>query len=1029
MSSFDEFYKKWKKQKGITTDSNYRNLSDTQKVESANTTINDFMQKYQNKLQENTQNTAYKQSSSDNKSLWDKINDTMGDLGYNLKNIALGGKRGFAQMFKGTETQLESNSNYKKQKEEQFLTGTKISDFAKAEVKSDNLLNKKINVSENQGTILDKSLLLKADNSEIKDELGKYKNSISEGKIDVNLMRNSLQKEIDKTSKEIQGNIDNVNNPILKKTAELAPSIGQMGVGMVASSINPAIGTLYFTESAVGSYYDDAKQRGMNDSEARKYSAIMGAMEGATEMIGIENLSKAGKGVKALVKGTGKEVLKEGTEQITKTTLKTVLKDYGIGIADNVIQEALIDPIQEFTAQTVAGKDKAQWDGIGQKMLQDGINGGLVSAILGGANLGIQSCTGVIQKMNNNQEVTQQELQTAVQDASKQLNVEQMITDSTQQQINKYKDYYTGKNLDNNAQNILNQAQNIINNNSTQNLQQNTTQNQINQQNQQTISAQDKNISNLNMTTPIAEKQVKSIIKDFNESAKQYNIDFNNEDLQEINQMFNKRGIKAYFDENTFKNNNDAFSVWKPVIDEQGNVSGREVVFNPKAKDSKVRVQELAIHELGHDLDLNEVQNMILKDASRKNNWESARKSLESTYREAYKNDGINISEEEFNKIVDEEATMSILQRELGSQEYVNRLVNQNQSIAKKIYNWVIDKLNKFTGGKNEKIFWKDVKNKFETAYNQEFNKNENNFKYSVGGKEGLKNIIDPNERAEGFKNYKLAKQMAKKGKTNNEIFAKTGWFQDKVTGEMKFNFSDKDMDVIPKNYKIGQEYTLKEILKHDTLFEMYPQLKEYTVVIEDMNANKDKKTIRGAYNRYTDVIKLDYRRFNKKADVEGTLIHEIQHAIQKIENFSRGASKVWGEKFYEKNPGEIEARDTSNRLMEEKYSGKDLNNVMPKSGNIEVSILDKMKIGLYNYLKDKKGGVEKSEDISNNQRKNTQDNSENNGLVLGGINQEDLKESENNSGSFNLQDNQGRKLSRQQQEFFKDSKVRDEKR
>ena len=65
----------------------------------------------------------------------------------------------------------------------------------------------------------------------------------------------------------------------------------------------------------------------------------------------------------------------------------------------------------------------------------------------------------------------------------------------------------------------------------------------------------------------------------------------------------------------------------------------------------------------------------------------------------------IQISDENFNKIVDEEATMSILQRELGSQEYVNRLVNQNQSIAKKIYNWVIDKLNKFTGGKNEKIF------------------------------------------------------------------------------------------------------------------------------------------------------------------------------------------------------------------------------------------------------------------------------------------------------------------------------------
>ena len=44
-----------------------------------------------------------------------------------------------------------------------------------------------------------------------------------------------------------------------------------------------------------------------------------------------------------------------------------------------------------------------------------------------------------------------------------------------------------------------------------------------------------------------------------------------------------------------------------------------------------------------------------------------------------------------------------------------------------------------------------------------------------------------------------------------------------------------------------------------------------------------------------------------------------------------------------------------STRLIEEKYNGKSLNNIMPKSGNIKVPILDKMKIGLYNYISDKK--------------------------------------------------------------------------
>lgn len=721
----------------------------------------------------------------------------------------------------------------------------------------------KIYTNNSDNTIINKSALLKLNDESIKNELDKYKNSISDGKIDTNLTRNYLQNNIDKTTEEIQENTDKINNKTVKKANEqIVPAIGQMGAGMVASAVNPAVGMMYFTESATGGYYDDAKQRGMNDDEARKYSTIMGAMEGATEQIGIENLSKAGKGIKALVKGTGKETIKQGAKEITQSSLKTVLKDYGIGIADNIMQEAIIDLIQELTAQTIAGKDKAQWEGIGQKMLQDGINGGLVSAILGGTNLGIQSCTGIVEKMQNNENVTQQELQTAVKDAGQQLDTPRMMMDSVEQQVNKYKNYYSEKNVSNLKEKAISEikaskikeqtksemlnavdSMNIVDENSFKSIQQtinaanknelqtnatyqnsserkqnymkykndrnaydNSAVNEVleiiptnrngNRTVKQWLQVADEigkrvagksnteieqiaykswfeeqptksitkydNVSKTNVgfqkltsddwintinnavlqerekqqnTTQSknsAIEKIKPTIKNFNESAKQYNIDYQNEDLKEIKQMFDKRGIKAYFDDNTFRNNNEAFSVWKPTYDEQGNVSGREVVFNPKAQDTNTRVQELAIHELGHDLDLNEVQNMILKDARKKENWEVARKSLENTYKQAYENDGIQISDENFNKIVDEEATMSILQRELGNQEYVNRLVNQNQSIAKKIYNWVVDKLNKFTGGKNEKLFWADIRNKFETAYNQEFSKNDSNLKYSV---------------------------------------------------------------------------------------------------------------------------------------------------------------------------------------------------------------------------------------------------------------------------------------------------------
>ncbi len=884
---------------------------------------------------------------NNNVSLWDKVKNIANGFGKNIQNAGLGIDNGISYF----RQQLERN--------------TRNNTFNSAVNMNDDFLQEQLNKKTNDESA--KSIL---------EENNKYIDKI---KNEQNDYQNKLQEKINNNNQKISKNIEDINNPILKKTAQLAPSIGQM-----IPSFIPGFGAVYASGSASGQYYEDAKQRGMNDEEAQKYSGIMGLMEGASEMIGIENLSKAGKGVKALVKGTGKEIVKEGTKELTKSSMKTVLKNYGIGIADNIIQEAIIDPIQELTAQTVAGKDKAEWEGIGQKMLQDGINGGLVSAILGGANLGIQSCTGVVEKLHSNQKITGQEIQNAVKEAGQQLDTSKMMLDSVEQQVNKYKDYYTGKELDSNTQNMLNKAQSIIDNN--YNIQPNTPQNQFETQEQQVIPIQDKNTSKSNITERNNTKN--TIIKDFNESAKQYNIDYKNEDLKEINQMFEKRGINAYFDENTFQNNNDAFSVWKPTYDEQGNISGREVVFNPKAQDTNTRVQELAIHELGHDLDLNEVQNMILKDASRKENWESARKSLENTYKQAYENDNIQLSDENFNKIVDEEATMNILQRELGSQEYVNGLVNQNQSVAKKIYNWVIDKLNKFTGGKNEKLFWTDIKNKFETAYSQEFSKNDSDLKYSIAGKEALKNIKEPQLSQEAYNSYNKAKQMAKNKESNEKIYKETGWYKDKVTGKMKFNFSDKDMKIANQNYQVGQEFKLKDILVHNTLFEMYPQLKEYKVKIEDMNSNNFKTNgkLNGRYNRLTNELTIDINRFNNVSNAEGTLIHEIQHAIQKIEGFSGGTSIKFGKEKYKNNPGEIEARDTTKRMIQEKYNKKDLTIVMPKSANVDTTILEKMKIGLYNYLSNISNEEVSNEFTESNKNKNSSNTSENNGLVLGGI-------------------------------------------
>ena len=147
----------------------------------------------------------------------------------------------------------------------------------------------------------------------------------------INPINEKLQKQEDINNERIRQNTVETVNPIGRKLVELSPSLGQM----LPSAI-PGVGTLYSVGSATDSYYDEARARGMNEEQASTYSQLMGGAEGLTEMIGIGKLVKGGKGI---AKGSAKEALKE----------------FGIGITDNFIQEAIIEPISELTTKVTAG--------------------------------------------------------------------------------------------------------------------------------------------------------------------------------------------------------------------------------------------------------------------------------------------------------------------------------------------------------------------------------------------------------------------------------------------------------------------------------------------------------------------------------------------------------------------------------------------------------------------------------------------------------------------------------------------------
>ena len=84
---------------------------------------------------------------------------------------------------------------------------------------------------------------------------------------------------------------------------------------------------------------------------------------------------------------------------------------------------------------------------------------------------------------------------------------------------------------------------------------------------------------------------------------------------------------------------------------------------------------------------------------------------------------------------------------------------------------------------------------------------------------------------------------------------------------------------------------TLIDIIQHDELFRAYPQLRNTGVQFTDLPEGT-----RGEYDRSSNIIRLSNELRNAPED---TLIHEIQHAIQKTEGFASGASpEYWSNRI-----------------------------------------------------------------------------------------------------------------------------------
>ena len=227
------------------------------------------------------------------------------------------------------------------------------------------------------------------------------------------------------------------------------------------------------------------------------------------------------------------------------------------------------------------------------------------------------------------------------------------------------------------------------------------------------------------------------------------------------------------------------------------------------------------------------------------------------------------------------------------------------------------------------------------------------------GSPEGRFSLAGQKARTANSKTLQLAEQMEQEGASREEIWQETGWtrsmdgqswrfeidnseaeyrgggdaqfrenhadyaeYQDLLQKMFEGTISESEMqrmeqldDIWSGEYARLRERvesgnaTLADVLEHDSLYEAYPELRNVKVRLESDTGSKN-----GSYDPSTNTITISEDKPGDSAKV-GTMLHEIQHAIQQIEGWESGASpEYWAAREYESG-------DTASDRAQELYS------------------------------------------------------------------------------------------------------------
>ena len=200
--------------------------------------------------------------------------------------------------------------------------------------------------------------------------------------------------------------------------------------------------------------------------------------------------------------------------------------------------------------------------------------------------------------------------------------------------------------------------------------------------------------------------------------------------------------------------------------------------------------------------------------------------------------------------------------------------------------------------------------------------------------------MAGPKAKTASSKSLALAEAMEEDGASREEIWRKTGWIRgadglwrfevddskaefrpngdarllsepdyrrlEELTnkwgdsfekgGEPLTEAEEAEMEALQEEYSDRvweKKYELQDFLKHDELYEAYPLLRHTTLRFEKLDPG-----VKGKFDKRSNTIVLSDSLFGKGPE---TLLHEIQHIIQKYEGFQGGTSpEYWARRDYE---------------------------------------------------------------------------------------------------------------------------------